>query len=104
MTTNESFGLVVLEAWATGTPVVVPDIPVFRDTVEHDVDGLLVNPGDDGGLAAAVASLLDDPEKAAAMGQRGREKAAAHYTWRQTGRRLDDAIRHAVAHPADGRS
>ena len=60
----ETFGIVVVEAMTWGTPVVVSDIPPFR---ELGVDGehfLLFKSGDAGDLAAKVGRLLDDPELA----------------------------------------
>src|SRR3954452_22107547 len=59
---GESFGMVLTEAFAAGTPVVASDIPGYRDVVDHDGDGLLVPPGDALALAEALEDLaLDAP-------------------------------------------
>jgi len=56
----------VLEAAAAGTPQVLSDIPMHREAV-GDGGALFVDPGDAEALAAAVAALLDQPERARAM-------------------------------------
>jgi len=49
--------------------------------VVHNQTGLLVPPGDAMALAAAIASLLDNPERAKAMGEAGRRRAESHFSW-----------------------
>lgn len=78
---HEGQGIVVLEAWAQATPVVATRTAGVVDVVEDGVDGRLVAPGDVGGLRQAIASLIDDPERAEAMGRRGRDKADERYRW-----------------------
>lgn len=77
---RESFGIVLLEAWEAGTPVVVLDTPIARSIVADGEDGILAPPSEDG-LARALHSLLDDPDLAAAMGAAGRKKVSKEYTW-----------------------
>lgn len=74
---SESFGIVLLEAMAAGKPIVGTDIAGYRDVVEHEVEGLLVPPGDTRALAEALRLLIEDRERRKTMGLRGREKAAA---------------------------
>jgi phosphatidylinositol alpha-mannosyltransferase len=76
----ESFGLVLVEAMAAGRPVVTSDIPGYREVVRHEVEGLLVPPGDEEGLAAALLRLLADKEQQERMGRNGRERAAS-FAW-----------------------
>ena len=71
---------VILEAMACGRPVVVTDTPGMRDYVEHGSTGLLVPPGDVPALAAAVAELLADPQRAAAMGEAARHDVAKRFS------------------------
>jgi glycosyltransferase involved in cell wall biosynthesis len=80
MSHSESFGIVLVEAWACGRPVVALSHNLaFRELVEHGVNGLLVD--DDKSLAAAMAQLLDSPLHADQMGAAGRVKARSAYTW-----------------------
>jgi glycosyltransferase involved in cell wall biosynthesis len=58
---EEPLGLVPLEAMATGTPIVVSASGGMRETVEHDVTGVVVPRGDAAALADATVSLLRDP-------------------------------------------
>jgi glycosyltransferase involved in cell wall biosynthesis len=64
-----------IEAMATGTPLVASRIGGLPDIVADGKTGLLVAPGDEGGLAAALARLLDDAALRAAMGDAARERA-----------------------------
>lgn len=75
----EPFGLTVLEAQASGVPVVAASSGGILDFVTDDDNGLLVPPGDAGALARALARLIGDPELRVRLGRRGRETAeAAH--------------------------
>ncbi len=71
----ESFGIVLLEAMAVGKPVVASSIEGYASLITHGVDGLLVPPKDDKGLAQALISLLSDEPRRQQMGARGRLKA-----------------------------
>jgi glycosyltransferase involved in cell wall biosynthesis len=75
-TYREPKGLYVLEALANGVPVVQPRHGSFPELVEATGGGLLVEPGDADGLAAALKRLHDDPALADELGSRGR--AAIH--------------------------
>jgi phosphatidylinositol alpha-mannosyltransferase len=79
-TGNESFGIVLLEAMASGTPVVASDIGGYRSVVEHGIDGLLVPPRDPQRLAEALISLAQDPDRRGRMGVAGRRKAEG-FAW-----------------------
>ena len=74
---GESFGMVLTEAFAAGTPVVASDIPGYRDVVRDGVDGVLVERGDATALAEALRDLALDPARRDAHGcRRGRARAA----------------------------
>jgi glycosyltransferase involved in cell wall biosynthesis len=69
----------VVEAMFAGKPIVVSDIPVHRETITHEVTGLVVPLRDPEALAAAMLSMLRHPESAAAMGARAREAATQRF-------------------------
>lgn len=85
----ESFGIVILEAWAAATPVVTFDTPVMRDVVEQGADGLLVDPGNDVALAGAISSLLADPERSRSMGRAGFAKVQRRYSWSRAAEQVE---------------
>ena len=70
---------VVLEAMASGRPVVMTANPGIDDYIEHGVTGLLVPPGDVDAFTDALVSLLADPQRAREMGRAGR--AAVEERW-----------------------
>jgi glycosyltransferase involved in cell wall biosynthesis len=71
---REGMPRVLLEAMATGIPVVATDIRGCREEVVHGLTGLLVPPHDPGALSEAVATLITKGERAAVMGEAGRER------------------------------
>jgi glycosyltransferase involved in cell wall biosynthesis len=72
----EPQGLALLEAFAAGVPVVASRTGGITEMLEHEVDGLLVPPGDSGALAAAVCGLLDDQSRARGMAMHARARLA----------------------------
>lgn len=68
----EPKGIYALEAMACGLPVVVPDRGAFSEMMAGGGGGLLFRPGDASDLAAKLADLLDDPDRATAIGIQGR--------------------------------
>lgn len=77
----DSFGIVYLEAWAYGKPVIGARAGGVPDVIDEGKDGLLVEFGDESGLAEAIDRLLKQPARAQEMGQRGRAKVESSYTW-----------------------
>ncbi|MGH3918836.1 MAG: glycosyltransferase family 4 protein [Pseudonocardiaceae bacterium] len=88
----EGFGLVYLEAAATGLPVVAGDAGGARETVRAGDTGDLVNGRDVAAVARTVATLLADPERAAAMGRRGRRWMLQEWSWACRAQRLSDLL------------
>jgi len=74
-TRGTHFSRPVVEAWASGKPVVAYRTPHMEQLVEHEADGLLVEPGNVDGLAAAIVRLLEDPGLCRKLGDAGRRKA-----------------------------
>jgi glycosyltransferase involved in cell wall biosynthesis len=71
---------VVLEAMASGRPVVVTDNPGVSDYVEHGVTGLLVPPDDPAAFAGALRALLLDQDRCREMGRLAAERARERFT------------------------
>lgn len=77
----ESFGVATLEAQAMGVPAVVTDVGTGTvEAIEPGETGLVVAPGRPADLRAAIASILRDPARAAAMGRAARERAVARHS------------------------
>ena len=72
---GESFGVVLLEAMAAGTPIVASDLPGYRKVARPGVDALLTDPGDAAALAGALRSVLVDGDRVAGLVASGRERA-----------------------------
>ena len=95
-THGESFGIVLAEAMAAGTPVVASDLPAFRRVLDDGAAGALVPVGDAGALAAGLAEVLGDPDRRAALAAAGR-RAVAAYDWSTVTDRVVDVYEAAVA-------
>ena len=82
ITMGEAFGLVLIEAFACGIPVVASRLPGVRSVVTEGVDGLLANVGDAGDLSGKLHTLLNmSSEQRRAMGAAGRQKVEQRFTW-----------------------
>ncbi|MPY85273.1 MAG: glycosyltransferase [Actinophytocola sp.] len=77
----EPFGIVPLEAMASGVPVIVTAVGGLTDTVVDGVTGTLVPAQAPNALAEAASELLADPELRRAYGSAGRKRAASRYSW-----------------------
>jgi phosphatidyl-myo-inositol alpha-mannosyltransferase len=93
---GESFGMVLTEAFAAGTPVVASDIAGYRDVVRDGVDGLLVPRGDATALAEALRDLALDPARRARLASAARD-AAERYAWPHVAAEVLDAYGDAIA-------
>jgi len=86
---TESFGLVLIESLACGTPVIATRLPGVRTVVNHGSDGLLVEPNHPTSLAGSILTILKDEALRQAMGRKGRTKVEARYGWEQIGARIE---------------
>ena len=89
---GESFGVVLLEAMAAGTPIVASAIEGYQNVARPGQDALLVPPGDVGALRDALRRLLDDPALRARLVASGHERAE-QFSMRAPGRALPGALR-----------
>jgi len=96
---GESFGMVLTEAFAAGTPVVASDIAGYRDVVRDGVDGVLVPPGDAQTLAEALRDLYDEPERLAGMA-RAAAADVERFAWPRVAADVMEAYEDAIATPA----
>ncbi len=77
---RESFGSVIIEAWASAKPVVGGPAAATKELIEDGVDGWTV-PQEPQAIASRLTRLIDDPSLARQMGARGKEKVARRYSW-----------------------
>jgi glycosyltransferase involved in cell wall biosynthesis len=85
----EGFGLPAAEAMACGMPVIATSAGALPEVVADGETGVIVRPGDERALAAAMASLLADRERCRAMGAAGRERVVERFTWQRNARELE---------------
>lgn len=78
-TRGDCMPLVVLEAMASGLPVIASQVGAIPEQVAHGVTGLLVPPGDPRALSTAVRALLDAPDRRRALGRAGRARAEREF-------------------------
>ena len=97
-TGGESFGIVLLEAMAVGTPVVATDIDGYASVMTQGKEGLLVPPKDDKELARALLSLISDEPLRQQMGARGMV-TAQEYDWRKVARRVFEYYTRILSEP-----
>ncbi|OBI82437.1 GDP-mannose-dependent alpha-(1-6)-phosphatidylinositol monomannoside mannosyltransferase [Mycobacterium sp. 1245805.9] len=89
----EGLGIVFLEASATGVPVIAGLSGGAPEAVRHNKTGLVVDGRSVDEVAEAVAELLADPQRAAAMGAAGREWVTSQWRWDTLATRLGDLLR-----------
>ncbi len=80
---TDSFGIVYLEAWLCGVPVIGARAGGVPAVIEDERDGFLINFGDVDDLADKIRLLLNNRELAGQMAEVGRQKVLANYTWQK---------------------
>ncbi|MBP1707255.1 MAG: glycosyl transferase group 1, partial [Chloroflexi bacterium] len=88
-TGHESFGIVLLEAMATGKPVIASDISGYRSVIADGLDGILVPPKQEVPLAQAISSLMQNKTLRLQIGEKGRRKSL-DFGWDKVSRRVMD--------------
>lgn len=99
----EGSPLGVMEYMEAGLPVVATRVGGMADLIEDGRQGLLVPPRDPEALAAAVATLLRDPERAREMGRAGRERRRREFSIEGTVRRIEDLYEELYAEKVGAR-
>ena len=94
----ESFGMVLTEAFASGTTVVASDIAGYRDVVTDGVDGVLVPPADAQALAEALRDLYDEPERRLKLA-RTAASTVQRFAWEHVALEVMDTYKEAIAAP-----
>ncbi len=95
-TLNEPFGLVLLEAFSYGLPIVATRIGAIPEIVTQDESGYLVSPQDSRELAHALELLLADPARCERFGAFGRNSLAHRYSWEDTSLKLATHIKRSA--------
>jgi glycosyltransferase involved in cell wall biosynthesis len=78
---SDSFGLVLLEAWANGLPNVAYRAGGPAEVIVHEHDGLLARCGDLADLAVCLARLIESPDLRRDLGERGQQRTATEFRW-----------------------
>jgi glycosyltransferase involved in cell wall biosynthesis len=104
--TSETFGIVILEAWAAGTPVVSSRTSGAMTLIEDGKSGLLFELGRPATFHSAIAGVLDQPSLALSLSEQGRTRAAAQFDTEVCARRMrllyEELVeeKHALRHSA----
>lgn len=85
----EPFGLVAIEAMASGTPVVASDVGGLKYTVVDEVTGLLAPPQDKQAFASAIDLILSDASWHKELGENARERVLSKFSWDGVASQLD---------------
>ncbi|MHA1721833.1 MAG: glycosyltransferase family 4 protein [Candidatus Baldrarchaeia archaeon] len=79
----EAFGIVILEAMAAGKPVIATNVGGIPEIVDHEVNGLIVEPHDVKELSNAIIRLLSNDKERQRMGKNAKKKVEERYDWRK---------------------
>ena len=95
---GESFGMVLTEAFASGTPAIASDIAGYRDVVRDGIDGALVPVGDAVALGETLLELASDPERRTKMSEAALERAE-RFAWPNVAREVEAVYEEALSAP-----
>lgn len=94
---HEPFGIVALEAWAQGTPVLAARTGGLKELVRDHENGYSFDVGDLSGALEALTALRRDPAKGRRLGERGRDEVSQKYSWSSITKRLAKLYREVAA-------
>jgi glycosyltransferase involved in cell wall biosynthesis len=92
---QEPFGMVVLEAWAQGRPVVAHRVGALPEIITHGVNGYLADPDDARDLAAALEACFQAGPKLRELGQNGLQRLATHHSKSLWMQQIEQVYHHA---------
>jgi glycosyltransferase involved in cell wall biosynthesis len=101
---GEAFGIVFLEAWIVGKPVIGPRTAAGETLIRDGLDGWLVPPGDSSAVMEALERWLEEPARARQMGESGRQRVLQRYTWARTADIVEDVYSRTVQARAANRA
>lgn len=93
---KEPFGLVVAEAMARGLPIITSNIGGPAEIITHEVDGLLIEPGDEHLLATAITRLLDNPDECQRFSQAARATVRERFMVGENARRVEQHLQRVI--------
>jgi glycosyltransferase involved in cell wall biosynthesis len=79
----DAFGIVLLDGWISGKPVIGCNAGGMPDIISHGEDGFIINFGDRKGLSQNIRTLIENEDLAGKMGGNGRRKTLEKYTWQK---------------------
>jgi glycosyltransferase involved in cell wall biosynthesis len=91
----EAFGIVFLEAWARGKPVIGGRIPAVREIIKDGVNGFLFDPSKKGDLEDKITRLIRDRSLAERLGRAGQAEVKDRYVWSKIVDRIEDLLLHS---------
>ena len=91
----DSFGVVYLEAWRCGKPVIGAKVGAIPEVIEEGEDGLLVEFGEVDPLASTILHLLKNPDLCKRMGEKGRRKVVERFNWQKNIGRIEEVFKGA---------
>jgi len=98
---HEPFGIVVLEAWSAGRPVIASRVGGLQALIRDGETGWFVDPATHdtvADLAAKLERLAAEPDARRRLGEAGRAEARAHYDWKEIAARLEQLYQQAEEH------
>jgi glycosyltransferase involved in cell wall biosynthesis len=98
---SDSFGLVLLEAWANRLPNVAYAAGGVAEVIRHELDGLLAPCGDVGALTEALDRLIVDPRQRSQLGDNGWKRTVTEFSWAPRLSRVHDVYRSVVRQSED---